>query len=83
MNHEGHEEHEEDYEKGDRLKVKREALEDESKLAYFRPQALSHLSRWISSGHPALRGYLSDLYVCESESMKLVSCLCLSAFICG
>ena len=44
----------------DRLRVQREALEDESKLAYFRPQALSHLSRWIPSGHPALRGSLSD-----------------------
>jgi hypothetical protein len=31
------------------------------------------------SGHPALRGYLSDLFLYKSESMKLISCLRVSA----
>jgi hypothetical protein len=36
----------------------------------------------LASGHPALRGYPSDPFLYKSKSLKLISCLRSSAFVC-
>ena len=59
---------------GDRLRVRWEAPDGEKELAFFHHQGLPSGPDIFISGHPALRGSLSDLLNCAFKTVKSVCC---------
>jgi hypothetical protein len=57
---------------GDRLGVRWEAPDGEKELAFFHHQGLPSGPDVFVSGHPALRGSLSDLQNCAFKTVKSV-----------